>query len=189
LTDELRRAELTVARCKEVIRQSLRYCQAVSDSEVIPQDAVDSEGEVDVSDIFCAKCKESSSSDDNDLVLCDGPCNRAFHECCLHPRLVAADLPEDEGWLCPACDAKVRELGGGGTEAAPAGMMCCLDQRLVMWGGDPQGWWWWCCPCICSGVSVHRLPAQHDCWKWLQAAWHHRYCTIAGGQGTSWAWE
>eukprot|EP00775_Hariotina_reticulata_P011674 gene11674-11817_t len=107
LTDELRRAELTVARCKEVIRQSLRYCEAVSDSEVIPKEAVDSDGEVDVSDIFCAKCKESRSSDDNDLVLCDGPCNRAYHECCLQPRLVAADIPEDEGWLCPACDAKM----------------------------------------------------------------------------------
>jgi hypothetical protein len=69
---------------------------------------LDSDGEVDVSHIFCAKCRRGSSSDDNDLVLCDGPCNRAFHECCLNPRLVAADIPEDEGWLCPSCDAKVR---------------------------------------------------------------------------------
>jgi hypothetical protein len=78
--------------------------------EAIPKDAFDSDGEVDVAHIFCAKCRRGSSSDDNDLVLCDGPCNRAFHECCLNPRLVAADLPEDEGWLCPSCDAKVGEV-------------------------------------------------------------------------------
>ncbi|WIA30444.1 hypothetical protein OEZ86_000528 [Tetradesmus obliquus] len=107
LTDELKRAELTVARCKEVIRQAARYCQEVPADEAIPADAFDSEGEVEVDNIFCAKCRIGSSSDDNDLVLCDGPCSRAFHECCLSPRLVAADIPEDEGWLCPACDAKM----------------------------------------------------------------------------------
>jgi len=44
---------------------------------------------------------------DNDIVLCDGDCNRGYHEQCLQPRIHAADLPEEEGWLCPACDAKV----------------------------------------------------------------------------------
>jgi nitrogenase molybdenum-iron protein alpha/beta subunit len=33
LTDELKRAELTVARCKEVIRQAARYCQEVPAGE------------------------------------------------------------------------------------------------------------------------------------------------------------
>lgn len=87
-----------------------RYCQEVHPGPPIPPAAYDSDGEVDVSDIFCAKCLKKESSDDNDLVLCDGTCNRAYHECCLNPRLVAADLPEDEGWLCPACDAMVRSI-------------------------------------------------------------------------------
>lgn len=43
----------------------------------------------------------------NDIVLCDGPCNRAYHFLCVRPPLRAEDLTEDEGWLCPACDAKV----------------------------------------------------------------------------------
>ena len=45
---------------------------------------------------------------DNDIILCDGACRRAYHERCLDPPLDAAALPEDEGWLCPGCDAKVR---------------------------------------------------------------------------------
>lgn len=44
---------------------------------------------------------------DNDIILCDGACHRAYHERCLEPVLDAAALPEDDGWLCPACDAKV----------------------------------------------------------------------------------
>jgi PHD-finger len=44
---------------------------------------------------------------DNDIILCDGPCNRAYHEQCLDPPLKAADLPADESWLCTACSAKV----------------------------------------------------------------------------------
>ncbi len=43
----------------------------------------------------------------NDIILCDGPCNRAYHEQCLEPALVAASLPEGDPWLCPSCDAKV----------------------------------------------------------------------------------
>ena len=44
---------------------------------------------------------------ENDIILCDGNCRRAYHEKCLEPSLDASALPEDEGWLCPACDAKV----------------------------------------------------------------------------------
>lgn len=44
---------------------------------------------------------------DNDIVLCDGDCGRAYHEQCLQPRIRVSELPEDDGWLCHACDAKV----------------------------------------------------------------------------------
>lgn len=47
---------------------------------------------------------------DNDIILCDGDCHRAYHEKCVEPPLNASTLPEDEGWLCPACDAKVCPL-------------------------------------------------------------------------------
>ena len=41
-------------------------------------------------------------------MLCDGPCNRAYHFLCVRPPLREADLSEDDGWLCPGCDTKVR---------------------------------------------------------------------------------
>ena len=44
---------------------------------------------------------------DNDIILCDGHCDRAYHVKCLVPPVDPATLPEDEGWLCPSCDRKV----------------------------------------------------------------------------------
>lgn len=37
--------------------------------------------------IFCAKCKLNEAFPDNDIVLCDGTCNAAFHQKCLDPPL------------------------------------------------------------------------------------------------------
>lgn len=45
---------------------------------------------------------------DNDIILCDGPCGRAYHEKCLDPPIVAAELDPEKPWLCHACDAKVQ---------------------------------------------------------------------------------
>jgi hypothetical protein len=49
----------------------------------------------------------------NDIILCDGPCNRGYHEQCLDPPLTAASLADAESWLCPACEAKVRHMRKG----------------------------------------------------------------------------
>lgn len=49
------------------------------------------------------------SLQENDIIMCDGSCGCAYHEKCLRPAVVAAELPEDDGWLCPACDCKVGE--------------------------------------------------------------------------------
>lgn len=65
-----------------VCPQTVRWVSEVPADEVIPEHAHDSDGEVDVADIFCATCKGTHSTDDNDLVLCDGPCNRSV--CCAH---------------------------------------------------------------------------------------------------------
>ncbi|THF95462.1 hypothetical protein TEA_007724 [Camellia sinensis var. sinensis] len=58
--------------------------------------------------IFCAKCGSRDSPADNDIILCDGACERGFHQFCLEPPLLKEAIPPgDEGWLCPGCDCKV----------------------------------------------------------------------------------
>ena len=58
--------------------------------------------------IFCAKCESKDMSADNDIILCDGACDRGFHQFCLEPPLLKEEIPpNDEGWLYPACDCEV----------------------------------------------------------------------------------
>ena len=41
--------------------------------------------------IFCAKCNIQDSGENNDIILCDGFCDRAFHQMCLVPPLETDD--------------------------------------------------------------------------------------------------
>lgn len=104
---EIRRAKEQINRCKEVIRDCVRVCDEAEGDKKIPAELYDEDGELELDDIFCAKCLENHASDDNDIILCDGDCDRAYHVKCLNPPLDVSALSEDEGWLCPACDTKI----------------------------------------------------------------------------------
>ena len=70
-------------------------------------DASNSSG-VSLDNLRCACCLESSASDENDLLLCDGlGCYRAFHMQCLQPKLTPDEVATDENehWFCPLCTA------------------------------------------------------------------------------------
>lgn len=51
----------------------------------------DDEKDIDFSDILCCRCAAADFSDHNDILLCDGACNRAFHQQCLDPPLATKD--------------------------------------------------------------------------------------------------
>lgn len=38
--------------------------------------------------IICATCGSKDLSTDNDIILCDGSCDRGFHQKCLSPPLL-----------------------------------------------------------------------------------------------------
>ncbi|KAJ6843279.1 homeobox protein HOX1A-like [Iris pallida] len=105
---ELERAKSEILRCKLKIRDLFRHLDSLSSEGRFQESLFDSEGQIDSEDIFCAKCGLIDVSADNDIILCDGICDRGFHQKCLNPPLLSADIPDgDEGWLCPACDCKV----------------------------------------------------------------------------------
>ncbi|XP_010273545.1 PREDICTED: pathogenesis-related homeodomain protein isoform X2 [Nelumbo nucifera] len=61
--------------------------------------------------IFCAKCKLRDAFPDNDIILCDGTCNCAFHQKCLDPPLATENIPPgDQGWYCKFCECKMEIL-------------------------------------------------------------------------------
>lgn len=104
---ELKRAETQILQSKLKIRQELQQLHTLSLEGSIQESAFDPDGQIFFDDIFCAVCKSKEVYPENDIILCDGACNRAFHQFCLDPPLRTEDIPQgDDGWLCPACDCK-----------------------------------------------------------------------------------
>jgi len=105
---ELERAKAEILRCKLRIREAFRNMDSLLSEGKIDDSLFDSEGEISSEDIFCAICGSKHVTLKNDIILCDGACDRGFHQKCLNPPLLAEDIPpDDEGWLCPACDCKL----------------------------------------------------------------------------------
>ena len=105
---ELQRARAAVERCKQRIMDQMRFIQEGGGFQRIPAEKFNEDGSIDEGDIFCAKCLGGEATEENDIVLCDGYCGRAYHLMCLEPPLRMSDLPpDDEGWLCPSCSARV----------------------------------------------------------------------------------
>ncbi|KAI5076240.1 hypothetical protein GOP47_0008305 [Adiantum capillus-veneris] len=104
---ELKRAEAQILQSKVKIRQELEKLHTLSLVGSIQESAFDDDGQIYFDDIFCAICKSKEVYPENDIILCDGACNRAFHQFCLDPPLRTEDIPPgDDGWLCPVCDSK-----------------------------------------------------------------------------------
>ena len=55
----------------------------------------------DFNDWVCGTCDEMEKSEGDVLVLCDGPCKRAFHQSCLG--LTKDDVEALEEWYCDQC--------------------------------------------------------------------------------------
>ncbi|KAK3138249.1 hypothetical protein QOZ80_5AG0366390 [Eleusine coracana subsp. coracana] len=105
---ELERAKGEILKCKLRIREVFQNLDSLLTKGKIDESLFDSDGEISCDDIFCATCGSKDVTLNNDIILCDGACDRGFHQNCLNPPLLAEDIPEgDEGWLCPACDCKI----------------------------------------------------------------------------------
>ncbi|KAF7811045.1 homeobox protein HAT3.1 [Senna tora] len=104
---ELQRAKAEILRRKFKIRDLFRHLDTLCAEGKLPESLFDSDGEIDSEDIFCSKCGSKDLSTDNDIILCDGACDRGFHQLCLEPPLLTENIPPDnESWLCPGCDCK-----------------------------------------------------------------------------------
>ncbi|KAH9605488.1 hypothetical protein KSS87_011864 [Heliosperma pusillum] len=104
---ELQRAKADINRSKVKIRELFHKLDSISTEGKFPESLYDSEGLIDSEDIFCAKCGTKDLLAGNDIILCDGSCDRGFHQYCLEPPLRTEEIPPgDEGWFCPACDCK-----------------------------------------------------------------------------------
>ncbi|XP_022731937.1 pathogenesis-related homeodomain protein isoform X2 [Durio zibethinus] len=105
---ELQRAKKQILKCKLGIREAIRQLDSLSSVGSIEGSVIAPDGSVYHEHIFCAKCKLRDAFPDNDIVLCDGTCNCAFHQKCLDPPLDTENIPPgDQGWFCKFCECKM----------------------------------------------------------------------------------
>eukprot|EP00250_Pteridium_aquilinum_P013069 c21111_g1_i1 orf=190-2352(+) len=104
---ELQKAKAQILRFQLGIRDAIQELDSLGSEGTMKEYIFDSNGQIYHEDIFCAICKRQDAVVNNDIILCDGACDRAFHQLCLRPPLRTDDIPpDDEGWLCPVCDCK-----------------------------------------------------------------------------------
>ncbi|KAH7572532.1 hypothetical protein JRO89_XS04G0271100 [Xanthoceras sorbifolium] len=105
---ELQRAKKQIMKCKLGIRDAIRQLASLSSVGCIEDSVIAPDGSVHHEHIICAKCKLREAFPDNDIVLCDGTCNCAFHQKCLDPPLDTESIPPgDQGWFCRFCECKM----------------------------------------------------------------------------------
>ncbi|KAL3825618.1 hypothetical protein ACJIZ3_021647 [Penstemon smallii] len=108
---ELQRAKKQILECKLGIREAIRQLDLLSSVGCINDSVVAPDGSVHHEHIICAKCKIREAFPNNDIILCDGTCNCAFHQKCLDPPLLTENIPpEGEGWFCKFCKKKMEIL-------------------------------------------------------------------------------
>jgi hypothetical protein len=159
---ELTKARETIARCLKVMRECVKICDEAGGDLAIPPESFDEEGEIDANNIFCGRCRTNDSTDDNDIIMCDGMCDRAYHMKCVFPPLDASILEDDaeEGWLCPACDRKID----------------MIDEINDEFGTEYEYEDTWE-----TILSPNTLPTEHDLYDFRTA----EEC-LNGGQKSSW---
>ncbi|WOL06487.1 pathogenesis-related homeodomain protein isoform X1 [Canna indica] len=106
---ELQRAQKQIVKCKLGIRDAICQLDSLSCVGSIANSLMHPDGSVFHEYIFCAKCRSSEAFPDNDIILCDGTCNRGFHQKCLEPPLEKIP-PGDQAWLCKFCTCKLEIL-------------------------------------------------------------------------------
>ncbi|XP_041021449.1 pathogenesis-related homeodomain protein-like isoform X2 [Juglans microcarpa x Juglans regia] len=108
---ELQRAKKQILKCKLGIRDAIHHLDSLSSEGCIEDSVIAPDGSVHHEHIFCAKCKLRETFPDNDIILCDGTCNCAFHQKCLDPPLDSDNIPPgDQGWFCKLCECKMEIL-------------------------------------------------------------------------------
>ncbi|PSR85206.1 Pathogenesis-related homeodomain protein, partial [Actinidia chinensis var. chinensis] len=108
---ELQIAKKQILKCKLGIRDAIRQLDFLSSVGHIEDSAIAPDGSVHHEHIICAKCKLREAFPDNDILLCDGTCNCAFHPKCLDPPLLTENIPPgDQGWFCKFCECKMEIL-------------------------------------------------------------------------------
>lgn len=96
----------SLAKCKREIQSVLlKLRKANTRGEPVGQNLF-GPAVITYESIVCCVCRDTSGDDStgNEVVLCDGPCGRAYHLRCLSPPIRLEHVPQgDAKWFCHMC--------------------------------------------------------------------------------------
>ncbi|GJT46783.1 homeobox protein HAT3.1-like protein isoform X1 [Tanacetum coccineum] len=88
LEKELECAKSDINRYKLKIRDLFKQTDTSLEEGKFPEFLYDSDGLIDSEDLFCSTRTQIDVRLDNDIILCDGACDRGFHQFCLDQPLL-----------------------------------------------------------------------------------------------------
>ncbi|KAK7388141.1 hypothetical protein VNO78_22948 [Psophocarpus tetragonolobus] len=108
---ELQRARKQILKCRLGIRDAIRQLDSLGSLSSIEDSAVAPNGSVYHEHILCVKCKVNEEHPEENIIVCNGTCKRAFHQQCLDPPLETENITSGEqGWFCKFCECKMEIL-------------------------------------------------------------------------------
>lgn len=101
-------SQITIPKPDTPTRRSTRSSFKLLECKPVAKD----DGSFSLDELTCCVCLNGESSDENDMILCDGhKCFRAYHTQCVHPAIAKEVLEdEDANWFCPFCQSLANSL-------------------------------------------------------------------------------
>jgi hypothetical protein len=95
----------------ELVQRVHNYINIIREAKGLPVDAAEvahmeevmqDDADSDASDIVCANCLSGETTEDNDILICDGDHSKpvGYHQKCCEPPVI--NIP-DHAWFCPEC--------------------------------------------------------------------------------------
>ncbi|KAG2246749.1 hypothetical protein Bca52824_086377 [Brassica carinata] len=129
---ELERARKEILRRKVKIRELFQHLDTLCAEGSLPESLFDSGGEISSEDIFCANCGSKDVHVDNDIILCDGFCDRGFHQYCVEPPL----RKEDSNNFVPTLQLRLTDSLGTKLSVSDSWEKVFPEAAAAMAGGD-----------------------------------------------------
>ncbi|KAK8953387.1 hypothetical protein KSP40_PGU020742 [Platanthera guangdongensis] len=182
---ELQRAQIQITKYKLGIRDSIHKLELLGSEGRIEDSVMHPDGSVFHEYIFCAKCKSNEAFPDNDIILCDGSCNRGFHQKCLEPPLKKkGDDRRSSSGIVGGINGGERASTCNRNEAADGHHRSCEYRLTTITSVPPGDQGWLCRICDCKVEILETINAYLGTCFTVDGSWEEIFKEAVASSGT-----